>query len=116
MIRITKHSDLDLLQDVPKVNEYVSQLLNYLLKEYGLYCPDRSISAIGAIFFVEELKEFDDYKAFGLAFPITIDCIEWATSFDDYSIICVTVDNDYAINIISKSELYNEWLKGAKNG
>lgn len=66
MIKITEKTDLKRLLSYPKAYDYISKLLEDLLCDYSEYCADCSIRAIGAIYFMECLKDFEDYKALGL--------------------------------------------------
>ena len=116
MIRITKSEDLKRLSHQPKISEYITDLLNRLISEYSEYCPDCSIAQIGAILFLEDLKDFEDYKAIGLYQELSLDCFEWQTSFEEYLISCLVIDNDYSVNLVCTKELYNQWLNTTKKG
>ena len=119
MIKIITTADLENLQNAPKViKKYISELLDNLLSEYYEYCADCSISAIGAIFFMEDLQDFDNHADLGLPLPLEHERIEWITAFEDYCVICYVIDNDRAINLVCCKELYNQWTKtigGNKN-
>ncbi|MCM1062634.1 MAG: hypothetical protein NC452_20505 [Eubacterium sp.] len=110
MIRITKSEDLKQLSDYPKIREYIADMLNRLIETYSEYCADGSISSIGAIVFLENLKDFDSYKAIGLYKELSADSFEWVISYEEYNIGCVVIDNDYALNLVCTNELYNQWL------
>lgn len=116
MIRITKSVDLKQLSNHPKISEYIIDLLNRLISEYSEYCPDCSIAQIGAILFLEDLKDFEDYKAIGLYQELSSESFEWQTSFEEYLISCLVIDNDYSVNLVCTKELYNQWLNTTKKG
>lgn len=116
MIRITKSEDLKQLSNHPKISEYITDLLNRLISDYSEYCPDCSIAQIGAILFLEDLKDFWDYKAIGLYQELSSECFEWQTNFDEYLISCLVIDNDYSVNLVCTKELYNQWLNTTKKG
>lgn len=116
MIRITKSEDLKQLSSHPKISKYIADLLNRLISEYSEYCPDRSIARIGAILFLEDLKDFWDYKAIGLYQELSSESFEWQTSFEEYLISCLVIDNDYSVDLVCTKELYNQWLNTTKKG
>lgn len=116
MIRITKSEDLKQLSDHPKISKYLSDLLNRLIAEYPQYCADCSISQIGAILFLEDLKDFKNHKAMGLYEEMNINSFEWVISFEDYRIICIVVSDDYSFNLVCTQQLYEEWLSSQKKG
>lgn len=116
MIRITKSEDLKQLSDCPKISEYLADLLNRLITDYPQYCADCSISQIGAILFLEDLRDFEDYKAMGLYEELNINSFEWIMTFEDYRILCIVVSNDYSLNLVCTRRLYNEWLNSLRKG
>lgn len=120
MIKITITADLENLQNAPKaIKNYISELLDNLLSECYEYCADCSIAAIGAIFFMENLQDFNNHADLGLPLPLEHERIEWVTAFEDYCVICYVIDNDRAINLVCTKELYSQWIKtkgGNKNG
>ena len=65
MIVITKADDLDKIKE-KSVIPYINNLLSNIQKAY---CPDRSWESVGAIYFLENEKDFDDFKKFGLSSP-----------------------------------------------
>lgn len=110
MIKITEKADLKRLSSYPKAHKYISKLLEDLLCDYSEYCADCSIRAIGAIYFMESLKDFEDYKALGLEQSLLDTIIEWTNIQEDICVICVVISNDYAINIVCERDLYECWL------
>ena len=63
MIVITKADDLAKIKE-KSVIPYIKNLLSNIQKAY---CPDRSLESVGAIYFLENEKDFDDFKKFGLS-------------------------------------------------
>ena len=112
MIRITEKDDLKGLAGYPKAYVYISTLLDDLLCDYSEYCADRSIQAIGAIYFMESIEDFDNYTALGLEQSIQDTIIEWTNIKDDICVICIVISTDYAINIVCETALYQEFIKG----
>ena len=109
MIRITERDDLKGLKSYPKAYDYISALLDDLLCDYSEYCADRSIRAIGAIYFMESIEDFDNYTALGLEQSIQDTIIEWTNIKDDICVICIVISTDYAIDIVCDVSLYNQW-------
>ncbi|MCI5578947.1 MAG: recombinase family protein, partial [Oscillospiraceae bacterium] len=66
MIKVTEKAGLKRLLSYPKAYKDISKLLEDLLRDYSEYCADGSIRAIGAIYFMECLNDFEDYKSLGL--------------------------------------------------
>lgn len=116
MIRITKSEDLKQISDYPQISEYITDLLNRLIAHYPQYCADCSISQIGVILFLEDLRDFEDYKAMGLNEELNTNNFEWITTFENYCIFCVVISNDYALNLVCTQKLYNSWLNSLKKG
>ncbi len=112
MIKITEKADLKSILGYPKAHKYISKLLEDLLSDYSEYCADCSIRAIGAIYFMECLKDFEDYKALGLEQSLLDTIIEWTNIQEDICVICVVISNDYAINIVCEKALYQQYFKG----
>lgn len=110
MIKVTKRDDLNGLTSYPKAYDYISGLLDDLLCDYKEYCADCSIRAIGAIYYLESLKDFEDHKSLGLEQSLKDTVIEWTSIKEDICVICVVISNDYAINIVCERALYKHWL------
>lgn len=110
MIKVTEKADLKRLLSYPKAYKDIIKLLEDLLCDYSEYCADGSIRAIGAIYFMECLKDFEDYKSLGLEKSLKNTIIEWTNIQKDICVICVVVSNDYAINIVCERDLYECWL------
>ena len=111
MIKITEKADLKGLSSYPKAHKYISKLLEDLLSDYSEYCADCSIRAIGAIYFMECLKDFEDYKSLGLEQSLEETTIEWTNVKENICVICVVISNDYTINIVCETSLYKQWCK-----
>ncbi len=109
MIKVTERKDLNGLISYPKAYDYIRDLLEDLLCEYSEYCADCSIRAFGAIYFMERLEDFKNYKALGLEQSIQDTIIEWTNVKGDICVICIVISNDYAINIVCDVSLYNQW-------
>lgn len=113
MIKITEIEDLKGLLSYPKAYDYISELLENLLCEYSEYCADRSIRAFGAIYFMESLKDFEDHKSLGLEQSLQDTVIEWTSMQKGLCVMCVVISNDYAINIVCESDLYERYLENS---
>lgn len=111
MIKVTERKDLKSLSSYPKAYDYISKLLEGLLCDYKEYCADCSIRAIGAIYFMESLKDFEDYNALGLEKSIQDTIIEWTNVKEDICVICIVISNDYAINIVCEKALYQQFFQ-----
>lgn len=114
MIKVTEREDLKALSSYPKAYDYISKLLEDLLYDYSEYCADCSIRAIGAIYFMESLKDFENYKALGLEQSLKNTVIEWTSIKEDICVICVVISNDYAINIVCSTPLYRQWCENKR--
>lgn len=110
MIKITEKADLKRLSSYPKAYKYIRKLLEDLLSDYNEHCADCSIRAIGAIYFMECLNDFEDFKSLGLEQSLQDTIIEWTNVKADICVICVVISNDYAINIVCERVLYEHWL------
>ena len=86
MIKIVSVDELAFLEDLPKVYDYVSKLLHSLLTQYAEYCADCSISQFGAIYYLDNLSDFEIYR-----------------------VVCIVTDDIYAVNLIFQQELYKSW-------
>ena len=105
MIVITKSDDLAKIKE-KSVIPYIKNLLSNIQKAY---CPDRSLESVGAIYFLENEKDFDDFKKFGLSSTLCEERFEWIEEIcNGYSDGCIVINNDFAINIIGKSEFFNK--------
>lgn len=109
MIKITEKADLKRLLSYPKAHKYISKLLEGLLCDYSEYCADCSIRAIGAIYYMESIEDFENHKALGLEQSIQDTIIEWTNVKEDICVICIVISTDYAINIVCDVSLYNQW-------
>lgn len=110
MIKVIEREDLKNLLGYPKAYDCISKLLEDLLCDYKEYCADCSIRAIGAIYFMESLKDFEDYDALGLAQSLKDAVIKWTNIKEDICVICIVISTDYAINIVCERALYEHWL------
>lgn len=108
MIVITKADDLDKIKE-KSVIPYIKNLLSNIQKAY---CPDRSLESVGAIYFLENEKDLEDFKKFGLSSPICEERFEWIEEIcNGYTDGCIVINNDFAINIIGKSKFFNKRSK-----
>ena len=95
------------LQDVDKIPEktvvpYVYSLITNILNAYD---SNSSIESVGAIYFVENEKDLNNYQDLGLYKPIQEKIFEYICPInEDYSDGCIVINNDYAVNIICKKE------------
>ena len=100
MIKIIKPEDINKISE-QSIVPYIKDLLNTV---QNAYCADDSIEAVGAIYYFETFDDFNKYKDIGLFAPITEDCFEYIIDIGNgYSDGCMAINNDYAINIISKT-------------
>ena len=111
MIKVTARENLNSLTSYPKAYDYISKLLEDLLCDYKEYCADCSIRAIGAIYFMERLEDFKNYKALGLGQNIQDAVIEWTCVKEDICVICIVISTDYAINIVCENALFRQWCE-----
>ncbi len=105
MIKITKPDDVSKIKDVsviPYINNLVSSIINS-------YCANRSFEAVGAIYFLENKDDIKRYEEMNLSSPLTCERFEWVENIGNgYSDGCVVINNDFAINIIGKTEYFNK--------
>lgn len=111
MIKIIKPDDISNVKD-KKVIPYIENLMQTIL---NAYYPNSSLEAVGAIFFLEDDNDINQYKEMGLSSPLTEYIFDWVQKFaDDYIYGCIVIDNDFAINIIGKNE-YFKWSDEIEN-
>ena len=104
MISITKSDDIAKITDTAII-PYIQSLVNNILKAY----PNHSIESVGAIYFVENEKDFDNFKEFGLSSPLYDNRFEWIDEIGNgYSDGSIVINNDFSINIIGKTEFFNK--------
>ena len=103
MIKIVKPEDVLKINDkaiIPYINNLISNILSS-------YCANRSFEAVGAIYFLESSNDFDKYEKMGLSFPLCEKRFEWIEKIGNgYSDGCIVINNDFAINIIGKTEFF----------
>lgn len=105
MIIITKYDDIAKIKD-KAIIPYIESLVSDILKAYSL---NRSFESVGGIFILESEKDFDNYNEFGLSSPLCEDRFEWIEEIGNgYSDGCIVINNDFAINIIGKTEFFNK--------
>ena len=104
MVRITTYEDLSQVSD-GKILPYLENLLSEILKQYD--CSDCSIEAVGAIYFIEGIKDLDLYQDMELSSPLDQSRFEWIEEIEGfYCNGCVVINNDTAINLIGKREYF----------
>lgn len=114
MIKIVSTNELPNIEN-EVVRQYINKLLKWILVEYQDYCTDGTINSFGAFFILESANELEDYQTMGLSYPITKDSYEWIDNIDDdYCNMCVVIDSDKAINIISKTEMIRNYFERNK--
>ena len=112
IIKITTKNDTQKVNN-DFVRQHIEKLLDYLLNEFSEYCTDGSISSIGAIFYIEETAELEQYRDFGLSSPITKSDFEWMQDIGNgYINSCIVIDNYKTINIFGKKCFFAEYLEG----
>ena len=106
MIKITKRSDLELVDDA-KLRSYISALLTHILTEYEDYCSGDDIEAFGAIFVLDRDLEPEDHRELCLSAPLTAKRFEYVDLIrTDYYNGLIILDNERCINIIGKREYF----------
>ena len=115
MIRITSKEDLKHIHD-EVIKEYIQSLLDMFLQEYVIYCPYSSIEGIGAIILLQNESDIENYQEMGLTEPVSKTSIEWMKELQNgYINVCVVIDNDRALNIIGKRQMFNNIMEDFKN-
>lgn len=110
MIKISSLKDAECLRN-GKLYPYVSSLLKRILREYKDFCEKDNIHSVGAIYVVEDAKDFDDFRSFGLSSPITEKRFEYIVAIDnEHCDGCIVLNNDYAINIIGTKDCFTSFL------
>ena len=101
MIKIVKSNDISKIPD-KYIVPYITTLFDVLLSTYP---PNCSLKTVGAIFFLENVDDLKKYKEMGLSSPITEERFEWIDGIGNgYSNGFIVINNDFAINIIAKTE------------
>lgn len=109
MIKIVKSEDLQNIP-YPEIIPYIHDLLHFYLKEYKNYCSDSSLERIGAIYLLEQEKDWENYSEIGLPSPVMSNCFEWVEDLENgYCNGCIVLDSDRAINIIGKQEYFTQF-------
>lgn len=112
MIKITCKIDLVLITDTC-IKRYIEEQLNYLLNTYKEECSEGSIESIGAIFYVENSSDFDDYTHFGLSSPINEERFEYIEQITGgYFRGIIAIDNEKIIEIYGEESVFESILKG----
>lgn len=105
MIKLTDLDDLKKISALD-IKPYIERFMTDILHEYDDFCPDCSLESIGAIYFIEQKNDIQNYKEFGLSSPLCESQFEWIEYIDDYINGCIVINNDFAINIIGKKEYF----------
>lgn len=108
MIIIHSKQDLSKIKN-QHLKQYVNTFLDRLLFELKNSTDD--IDSIGVIFILENSKDFNNYKAFGLSSPIRESRFEYIETLSfGYCNGCIVLNNSEAINIIGKYSYFKEFL------
>ena len=97
------------LQDIDKIPEktvvpYVYSLMKHILNAYN---SNSSIESVGAVYFMENENDLNNYQELGLYEPIQEEIFEYICPInEDYSDGCIVINNDFAINIIARTEYF----------
>lgn len=97
------------LQDIDKIPEktvvpYVYSLMKHILNAYD---SNSSIESVGAVYFMENENDLNNYQDLGLHGPIQEEIFEYICPInEDYSDGCIVINNDFAINIIARTEYF----------
>lgn len=112
MIEILTPDDVSKIKDC-YIAEYIKNLLTNLLTQ----ASDCSLETVGGIFYVENEKDFDNYKKFGLSSKITESRFEWIDLIgNDFLDGCIVLDNDRAINIVGKADYFKKGVLNYEYG
>lgn len=100
--------------DVSKIKDcYIAEYIKNLLTQTS----DCSLETVGGIFYVENEKDFDNYKKFGLSSKITESRFEWINLIgNDFLDGCIVLDNDRAINIVGKADYFKKGVLNYEYG
>lgn len=110
MIVVNCKNDIQHIDD-DNVRAFVDNLFDYIVNEYNGYCSNGNLETIGAIFVIESSDDFEEYTQFGLSSPITESRFEFVEDIGTgYYNLCIVIDNDKAINIISKTEDFMKYF------
>lgn len=112
MIKIACKNDLSLVVD-DCIKKHIKNQLNYLINTYREECSEGSIESIGAIFYVENSSDFDDYTQFGLSSPINEERFEYIEQIaGDYYRGLIVLNNEKVIELIGIKDVFASVLKG----
>lgn len=112
MIKITCKNDLSLVIDAC-IKKHIENQLNYLINTYKEECSEGSIESIGAIFYVENSSDFDDYTQFGLSSPVNEERFEYIEQITGgYFRGLIAIDNERIIEIYGEESVFESILKG----
>lgn len=112
MIEILTPDDVSKIKDC-YIAEYIKNLLTNLMTQTS----DCSLETVGGIFYVENEKDFDNYKKFGLSSKITESRFEWINLIgNDFLDGCIVLDNDRAINIVGKADYFKKGVLNYEYG
>lgn len=105
MIKIVKSDDISKISD-SEIRPYIENLFNYLSETF---CANSSVEAVGAIYYLENEDDFNNYEEIGLFSPICENRFEWIDEIDDdYSDGCIVLNNSHAVNLIGRTEYFKE--------
>ncbi len=112
MIKITSKKNLLVVSDAC-IKKHIETQLNYLLNTYIEECSEGSIESIGAIFYIENSSDFDDYTHFGLSSPINEERFEYIEQITGgYFRGIIAIDNGKIIEIYGEESVFESILKG----
>lgn len=95
----------------------LQNILKNLLTNLLTQTSDRLLETVGGIFYVENEKDFDNYKKFGLSSKITESRFEWIDLIgNDFLDGCIVLDNDRAINIVGKADYFKKGVLNNEYG
>ena len=103
MIKILNLPDIDKIPEKTVV-PYVYSLMKHILNAYD---SNSSIESVGAVYFMENENDLNNYQDLGLHGPIQEEIFEYICPInEDYSDGCIVINNDFAINIIARTEYF----------
>lgn len=112
MIKIICKNDLLLVSDAC-IKKHIENQLNYLINTYKEECSEGSIESIGAILYVENSSDLDNYTQFGLSSPIIEERFEYIERIANrYYRGLIAIDNEKIIEIYGEESVFESRLKG----
>ena len=114
-MKVTTKDDISKITD-DYLRCYANNLIEHLLNEYIEVCTNGSIDSVGAIFIIDSLSELKNHSDFGLSATITAKRFEWINNIGNgYVDGCIVIDNNRAINLLGKQDLFTDYMEEVQN-